>query len=304
MHEGCEVQRGMTWGHGRSPNRAPAELRRKRGLPQKSWASAGATHECRDGGLLGAGRRCRDDAETRRRRRSMSRRASRGGGDLSPWLPTRLATPEWRQANLQQFVPNYTRASLQLAWSSPHFAHLPPKAPDPWPGHQLQEASKALEVRLLVFPPLRCPCCLEAFDLCCLLLDPWKPFRPVSLPSQTSQPGHQLRRPTRLTTVQPRCLEANWHSPRISVSDSCCRPALLIVPPPFPPPLCPVAQGPERQCACFCRRVCILAQRLACTLRGRAQLIGPWHIPTFLLVPGFLLDGPPVHFHATTDAIV
>lgn len=43
----------------------PTELRRKRGLPQKGWASPGATHECRDGGLLGASR---DDAETMQRR--------------------------------------------------------------------------------------------------------------------------------------------------------------------------------------------------------------------------------------------
>jgi hypothetical protein len=56
-------------------------------------------------------------------------------GDLLTWPLSRvLASPKTHfnlSASSPQWLPILRRASLQLAWPSPHFAHLPP-APYPW----------------------------------------------------------------------------------------------------------------------------------------------------------------------------
>ncbi|KAF2874595.1 hypothetical protein BDV95DRAFT_659166 [Massariosphaeria phaeospora] len=76
---------------------------------------------------------------------------------LSPWATVSLPQGPTVAANFEQFVPKLYQASLQLAWPSPHFAHLPPKAPDPWLSRaSLQEASKALKERVSDLRPHLC----------------------------------------------------------------------------------------------------------------------------------------------------
>lgn len=165
--EALDVQRGPLAAGARGAQSGPTESRRKRGacqtpsqpnmpncvipaharprpLPRPQPAAKQQSH----GGAMSTG--------TGWRRRTTTRHGTtrmKGADDLLSCRLARLATPERQADNLQQFVPNYTRASLQLAWSSPHFAHLPPKAPDPWPAGSLKGVGGALAA-LPTFAPV------------------------------------------------------------------------------------------------------------------------------------------------------